>query len=77
MSLGVVALMVLKPLGLNQAVVGLSTAFVPPLHMYRQLRGAYQLSRWSAAWRTFALLIFAGQAVAIFFILLLALGLLG
>jgi hypothetical protein len=77
MSLGVVALMVLKPLGLNEAVVGLATAFVPPIHMYRQLRGAYQLSRWSAAWRTLALLIFAGLAGSIFFILLLALGVLG
>jgi hypothetical protein len=77
MSLGVVALMVLKPLGLNEAVVGIATAFVPPIHMYRQLRGAYLLSRWSAVWRTFALLIFAGLAGSIFFLLLLALGVLG
>jgi hypothetical protein len=45
--------------------------------MYRQLRGAYQLSRWSALWRTFLLINFAFIAAGLFFTLLLGLGALG
>ena len=48
---------------------------IPPLHMYRQLRGAYGLGRWSAAWRTLVLLVFANVAMVLFLLLLLALGL--
>jgi hypothetical protein len=48
---------------------------IPPLHMYRQLRGAYQLRWFSAAWRTLALLVFANIAIVLFLLLLLALGL--
>jgi hypothetical protein len=50
---------------------------VPPIHMYRQLKGAYQLGRFGALWRTFALTIFAFVAVSLFVVLLVALGLLG
>jgi hypothetical protein len=77
MSLGVIALSVLRPLGLPAAIAGLAMVFVPPIHMYRQLRGAYSLSRWSALWRTFVLLNFTGVAIGLFASLLLALGLLG
>ena len=48
---------------------------LPPVHLYRQLRGAYQLGRWSAIWRTIALLVFANLAIVLFLLLLLALGL--
>jgi hypothetical protein len=47
---------------------------IPPIHMYRQLRGAYDLSRFSAVWRTAALLLFAFVAIALFLLLVLALG---
>ena len=50
---------------------------VPPFHMYRQLKGAYQLGRFGALWRTTALTIFAFVAALLFFILLIALGVLG
>jgi hypothetical protein len=50
---------------------------IPPIHMYRQLRGAYQLSRFSALWRTIFLLIFSAVSMTIFLLLLLALGVLG
>ncbi len=33
--------------------------FVPPIHMYSQLRHAYQLTRFEAVWRTIALLLIA------------------
>lgn len=77
MSLGLIALTLLRPMGLSGGVALTAIAFIPPIHMYRQLRGAYQLSRWSAVWRTFMLLIFASIAASLFFTLLLALGALG
>ena len=42
--------------------------------MYRQLKGAYSQSTTSAIWRTVALLIFASLALALFLLLLLAIG---
>ena len=48
--------------------------FVPPFHMYRQLRGTYQLSVWAAVWRTSLLVIFAFIAVALFSALLIGVG---
>jgi hypothetical protein len=48
--------------------------FVPPVHMYRQLRGAYGVGRFGAVWRTFALTIFAFIAIALFAGLMVTLG---
>ena len=48
--------------------------FIPPVHMYRQLRGAYGVSRFGAVWRTTALTVFAFIAISLFATLLLALG---
>ncbi|MGN6278168.1 MAG: DUF3667 domain-containing protein, partial [Sphingomonas sp.] len=50
-------------------------AFGPPVHMFFQLRGAYQLNWFSALWRTFALLVFASITLTLFAVLLLGLGL--
>jgi hypothetical protein len=44
-----------------------------PLHMYRQLRGTYALSRFSAFWRLIALSTFAWWSIAIFALLLIPL----
>jgi hypothetical protein len=77
MSLGVIALSLLRPLGVPGKFALLAMTFIPPIHMYRQLRGAYALSRWSALWRTFVLINFAFMAASLFFTLLLALGVLG
>jgi len=77
MSLGLVVLSLLRPLGIGSTFIGLAIVLVPPIHIYRQLRGAYSLSRFSALWRTAALLVFACVAAMIFFLLLLTLGLLG
>ncbi|MBW0144296.1 DUF3667 domain-containing protein [Sphingomicrobium clamense] len=49
---------------------------VPPIHMYRQLRGAYRLGRLSALFRTFLLSIFAVITLALFAGLMLGLGVL-
>lgn len=48
--------------------------FVPPIHMYRQLRGAYGVGKWGAVWRTMALTVFAFIAIGLFTSLLVALG---
>jgi hypothetical protein len=76
MSLGAVAYTLLKLAGMN-GTIALLPFLVVPLHMYRQLRGAYQLSRWSAAWRTVMLLLFAAIASSLFMMLLLGVGVLG
>jgi hypothetical protein len=50
---------------------------VPPIHIFRQLRGAYLLNWWSAGWRTAAIMLFALATSGLFLIGLLAMGLLG
>lgn len=49
--------------------------FIPPIHMYRQLRGAYSLTRWGAVWRATLLTIFSFVAVTLFFLALIGMGL--
>lgn len=58
------------PSGVWEAVL----FFAPPVHMYRQLRGAYDLSRFGALVRLFFLLIAAAMVLAIFSVLLLLMG---
>ncbi len=48
--------------------------FVPPVHMYRQLRGTYGVSKGGAAWRTALLTVFAFIAISLFTSLLVMLG---
>ena len=48
--------------------------FVPPFHMYRHLKGAYELGRFSAILRTIALVTFAFVAAALFMVAAVALG---
>ncbi|WP_344696211.1 DUF3667 domain-containing protein [Sphingomonas rosea] len=50
-------------------------ALLVPVHMYRQLKGAYRLRWWSAALRTFVLLNFASLALGLFGVIVAALGL--
>ena len=48
--------------------------FVPPFHMYRHLKGAYELGRFSAVMRTMALVSFAFAAAGIFVAATVAIG---
>lgn len=48
--------------------------FVPPFHMYRHLKGAYQLGRFSAVMRTIALVSFAFTAAGLFLAATVAIG---
>jgi hypothetical protein len=50
-------------------------ALAVPLHMFLQLRGAYELSFWAALWRTLFLVVFALLAISAFSVLLVAMGL--
>lgn len=77
MTLLVVALSLIRPLTGSDRPGALALVLLPPIHMYLQLKGAYALSRIGALWRTAALLVFAGIAGMLYFILLVALGLLG
>lgn len=74
MSLLVVAATLLRTAGV--VGVGAVLFFVPPIHMYRQLRGAYALGRWGALWRTVALIVVAVIASLLFAIVLFAVGVL-
>ena len=76
MSLMLIAFVLLRAAGLGGGLLNLALILVPPIHIYRQLRGAYALSRASAVWRTFALLFFSGVALTLFLALLLAMGVL-
>ncbi|HEX5935531.1 MAG TPA: hypothetical protein VFY63_15325, partial [Pseudorhizobium sp.] len=58
------------------AIWGTVLAFAPPIHMFRQLRGTYGLSRFGAAVRLFFLLIATTIVLSLFAALLVVLGLL-
>lgn len=77
MSLGAIVLALLRPIGVGDAIIGSAMVFIPPVHIYRQLRGAYALPRWSAVWRTAVLMLSAFVALGLFLSLLLALGVVG
>ena len=74
MTLLAVAAMLFGAAGLT-AVAALLFFFIPPVHMYRQLKGAYGLSRASALIRTTLLLFFTLFALILFALVLVALGL--
>ena len=73
MSLLVVAGVLFQSVGLT-SLAGLLW-LIPPFHIYRQLRAAYGLGRWSAIWRTALLTLFALIVVAVFAALVVGLGL--
>jgi hypothetical protein len=47
---------------------------IPPVHMYKQLKGAYGLSRFGASWRLILLLTFAITAFSLFAVAVVLLG---
>jgi hypothetical protein len=77
MSLLVIALTVLGEMGVMDGLIVLSAMLIPPVHMYRQLRGAYGIGRAGALLRLAALLIFAFFALLAYLLLLLTMGELG
>ncbi len=78
-SLCFMSLLVILGSGLafvGAAAVGGLLVFFPPFHRHLQLRGAYALGRWSALWRTAALMFAALLVLTIYVVLMVALGLL-
>jgi hypothetical protein len=74
MTLFYVALVLLGGIGVGTGTLGVLGTLVPLLHIYKQLKGTYSLSRFSALWRTVAL---SGLIFVILFLFVDALLLLG
>ena len=72
MTLLVVAASLLSAAGVAGAVA--VAMFIPPIHMFRQLKGAYGLSNPGALWRTILLTLFAILAAVLFVVLITGLG---
>ena len=76
MSMLLIAFVLLRAVGVMSGLLNFAFVLAAPLHVYRQLKGAYGLSRPSALWRTAALLASAMLTVGLFFLLLVGLGIL-
>lgn len=74
MSMLFIAASVMMTLGVAMPVWVTLLGIVPPIHVYKQLRGAYGLSRFSAFWRLCVLSIFIMIVLTLFLQLLLLLG---
>lgn len=72
-----VVVAILGAAGVREDVLFFAATLVPLLHIYRQLRDAYSLSRRSALWRTAALGIFILLILLLFLNVLLVLGVAG
>jgi hypothetical protein len=77
MSLFAVVLTIGGFAGLSAAIVTPAALFIPPIHMFRQLKQAYQLHWASATLRTFLLVNFSWITATLFFVLLFGIGALG
>jgi hypothetical protein len=61
--------------GIGAASIAGLLWLIPPFHMYRQLKGAYELSAWGAGWRAALLTMFALIVISMFAALLVGVGL--
>lgn len=74
MTLLFVTLTLLGLLPVSGGWLALAFVLIPPVHIYKQLRGAYRLSRFSSFWRTMVLLVFIVVILVLFLDVLLVLG---
>ena len=72
MSLLFTAAAMLAMVGVSSSVIAMCIIFVPPVHMFAQLRGTYGLGLFAALWRTIALLCICGTAFVLFLIFVVA-----
>lgn len=77
MSLLFIVLTILVSVGVPMGILLAAGALVPPIHIYRQLRGGYELGRRSALVRTATMLCFINIIAVLFLLLVLGLGLVG
>nr|WP_137676806.1 DUF3667 domain-containing protein [Parerythrobacter lutipelagi] len=75
MSLLIIAVTAGGRVGLPAPIVIGSLLLIPPLHLYKQLRGTYGLSRFSTLWRLLLLSSFIGLVLGLFLQLLVLIGL--
>ena len=61
-------------LGLVWPTIATLLFFVPPFHMYRQLKDTYELGRWGSLWRTSLLIGFAFAAIGLFVAVIVGVG---
>jgi hypothetical protein len=73
----VVVLTVIGFAGAPEPVVPIAGTFIPPIHLYKQMRGAYGVSRLGGLLRTFLLGVFGTIVVSLFLVLLVIVGVLG
>ncbi len=74
MSLLFIAVSVASMVGLPTGLLATAAFLIPALHIYKQLRGTYNLSRFSAIWRFFMLFISINIVLVLFLQALLVLG---
>ncbi|MBN8832719.1 MAG: DUF3667 domain-containing protein [Sphingomonadales bacterium] len=74
MLLLVTALTALGWIGVPSPVITFAALIIPPVHIYRQVRGAYAGRRRSAILRTGALLVFGMMVLMLYLAILLAMG---
>ena len=74
MSLLFIAVSVAGVMGAPTPLVVFSVLLIPPIHLYKQLRGAYELSRFSALWRLAFVGIFIIIVMMLFLQALIVLG---
>lgn len=74
MTLLILSITLLGLAGAHEIFIVLGSLLIPPIHIYKHLRGAYGLSRFSALWRLTVLSVFILIVLAIFLQLLLLLG---
>lgn len=77
MMLFAVMVTLLYDFGVSAWIWGTAIAIVPPLHLYKQLRGAYGVSRFGAWVRLFLLSIMISFVLTLFGVILVALGMRG
>lgn len=74
MTLLILGIVLAGMAGLHEVFIFFATVLIPPIHMYKHLRGAYGLSRFSALWRLSLLLVFISIVLTLFLQLLLVIG---
>lgn len=74
MSMLFIALSIMGVMNAHTALIATAALLIPPIHIYKQLRGAYGLSRFSTIWRLAFLLVFILIVLVLFLQLLLLIG---
>lgn len=70
----VTALTIAGALGAPEGAIAVSAMVIPPLHIYKQVRGAYRSGRVTALMRTGVLIVFGFVVLMLYLAILLALG---